>query len=679
MKKILILLLLLFAFNISNAQQIMGTEKHVPGRSYKINELVVSGGAIYKALTDNSTTPPDANWEDITAGGGGGGTDDQIAAEVPFTPYLTIASTDVQTAIQELLDEAGVGIYLPLTGGVLSGNLKAPSYEFDTASPGTLGEGILSWNVDEGTMDLGLLGGNVSLQAGQEMVSYVKAVEGISDGDVVYASGAVGISSKIEVSKYIANNTIQELQLLGVATEAITIGNFGYITVFGKVRGIPTDGTAESETWLEGDILYSSPTTAGKLTKVLPVAPNQAIPVAMVISVHASNGTLMIRPSHGYHLGELHDIEITTIQDKDALIWNNANSRWENKQLVEADISDLTHTADTNTQLAIATSGEVDTGTDNTKAISPLALAGSTLQSNVTTNNAKVTFPGFTSLFTDYGFTDNSSTWDALVTDDDLGVPGIYGIGWDANNDSPTKNDVYDKIEAVILGGGGEGTTVSDTPEIDLTLTGADITADIVLGSIDETKLDTSTNTSLNLADTSTQPGDNLSTLVDNLGHIEESTTVSDTAELDLTLTGVNITGSILASSIDETKLDTSTNASLDLADSALQSEVDGSISNELQTIANTSAATTHTATLSDTGGSLQLVEGANITLTTTGTALDGIVTIAATSSGADGLGPDGDKGDITVGGTGTTLTIDAGAIDETQLDVSTNASCWSN
>ena len=58
--------------------------------------------------------------------------------------------------------------------------------------------------------------------------------------------------------------------------------------------------------------------------------------------------------------------------------------------------------------------------------------------------------------------------------------------------------------------------------------------------------------------------------------------------------------------------------------------EVDGSVTNELQTIANTSDATTHTATLSNSGGSLQLVEGANITLTTTGTSSDGIVTIAS-------------------------------------------------
>lgn len=52
------------------------------------------------------------------------------------------------------------------------------------------------------------------------------------------------------------------------------------------------------------------------------------------------------------------------------------------------------------------------------------------------------------------------------------------------------------------------------------------------------------------------------------------------------------------------------------------------------QTITNTSNATSHTVTLSATGGSVQLVEGANITLTTTGTGADGIVTIASTGGG---------------------------------------------
>lgn len=49
---------------------------------------------------------PDASGE-IMLTSTTGATDDQNASEVPFTPYSTIASTDVQAAIQELLDEGG--------------------------------------------------------------------------------------------------------------------------------------------------------------------------------------------------------------------------------------------------------------------------------------------------------------------------------------------------------------------------------------------------------------------------------------------------------------------------------------------------------------------------------------------------------------------------------------------
>jgi len=55
------------------------------------------------------------------------------------------------------------------------------------------------------------------------------------------------------------------------------------------------------------------------------------------------------------------------------------------------------------------------------------------------------------------------------------------------------------------------------------------------------------------------------------------------------------------------------------------------------QTLANTSDSSSHTATLSATGGSIKLVEGSNITLTTTGTTADGIITIASTGGGGSG------------------------------------------
>ena len=55
--------------------------------------------------------------------------------------------------------------------------------------------------------------------------------------------------------------------------------------------------------------------------------------------------------------------------------------------------------------------------------------------------------------------------------------------------------------------------SVTDTSEIDLAITAKALSASIVAGSIDETKLDASVNASLGLADSSVQPGDALTTL----------------------------------------------------------------------------------------------------------------------------------------------------------------------
>lgn len=63
---------------------------------------------------------------------------------------------------------------------------------------------------------------------------------------------------------------------------------------------------------------------------------------------------------------------------------------------------------------------------------------------------------------------------------------------------------------------------------------------------------------------------------IEALAQVNAIDTVTDTAEIDLTITAKALSASIVVGSIDETKLDTSVNASLDLADSALQAAAIG-------------------------------------------------------------------------------------------------------
>lgn len=72
--------------------------------------------------------------------------------------------------------------------------------------------------------------------------------------------------------------------------------------------------------------------------------------------------------------------------------------------------------------------------------------------------------------------------------------------------------DDTDPLNPIVNASGGGGSshdpvTVTDSSEIDFTLTDQDITASLIAGSIDESKLDTSVNASLDLADSASQPG----------------------------------------------------------------------------------------------------------------------------------------------------------------------------
>lgn len=176
--------------------------------------------------------------------------------------------------------------------------LNVDKATFNLATAETTGIGQLNWNDTDGTLNLGLKGGNVTLQVGQEVVARVvnKTVPLIdlleSNYQVVRVTGATGQRLSVRLAQ--ADTDANSQTTLGIVTENINKNQEGFITVLGVVRSINTTGSLQGETWNDGDVLYLSPTTAGRITNIKPQYPNKIIIVGYVEYAHINNGKIFV-------------------------------------------------------------------------------------------------------------------------------------------------------------------------------------------------------------------------------------------------------------------------------------------------------------------------------------------------------------------------------------------------
>ena len=232
---------------------------------------------------------------------------------------------------------------VPYTGATTNVNLgeygiSAGYFQADLTPTLTGGIGRLIWNDTDGTLDLGLKGGNVTLQIGQEQVQRVVNKSGAdlleSAYQVVKVINAQGQRLAVDLAQ--GNNDLNSADTLGIVTENISNNQEGFITTSGLVRGINTTGSLQGETWADGDILYLSPTTAGAITKVKPTAPQHSVILGYVVYAHANNGKIYTKIDNGYEVGELHDCYLPTPSNNDGIFWNTANSRYQNNTIAGA-------------------------------------------------------------------------------------------------------------------------------------------------------------------------------------------------------------------------------------------------------------------------------------------------------------------------------------------------------
>jgi hypothetical protein len=294
--------------------------------SEKVNGLTVETAVPSGALfTDTIYTLPVAS---TTIGGVKSGTDITVDGSGNVS-VVDDSHNHVISNVDGLQDVVVGKLNLDQTTpqSVINGSPIMEGIQFDiTPSTTNASTGLMRWNEDDGTLDVGLPSG-VTGQMFQEMFYDGKNRTGadIPNGTPIMFAAAVGSSGKVKIQKAIANGTIPSEYIMGISTETIANGEFGKVTCFGKVRGLNTSGTPYSETWLQNDLIYVGK-TAGSLTNVVPPAPEQKILIASVIVASATVGTLLIRPTWATKLTDLEDVNGTALTVSGQIpVWDNTN------------------------------------------------------------------------------------------------------------------------------------------------------------------------------------------------------------------------------------------------------------------------------------------------------------------------------------------------------------------
>ena len=234
-----------------------------------------------------------------------------------------------------------------ITGSVrISGSIDDIKYiDFDTVEPAT-GIARLGWDAGEGTLTIGLSGGNVNIPIGVTNfeTAYNADSSSISKGDVVRVSGAQG--NRVAVQKANNLNDDGSATTVALAAETIGVGAEGKVITSGLLKGINTTAFGE------GDLLYLS-STPGGITNIKPHAPFHEVRIGVAQRIHASVGIVNVKVDNGYEIDELHNVLIHTASLADKQLLAYSGSVWANQTISNLGIAE---TASLNPVLAYTAS-----------------------------------------------------------------------------------------------------------------------------------------------------------------------------------------------------------------------------------------------------------------------------------------------------------------------------------
>jgi hypothetical protein len=288
-------------------------------KTYSI-QVNSSGDLVVNVPWVSGSGASDGDITSVVAGSGlsGGGTTGDVtlnaltastSASGITTLTNTIDSTQTKALTPKAVNDAG---YLTTESDTLqtvtdrgsnttnsiftSGNITATSGYFDTFDMTLLGdgsqpphlEGRLFYDSENHTITMFNDEPDVSLQIGQELYIRVRneTPDDIPNGSVVRLEGSHGNAAPTIVLA--SADSEENSQVAGFATHTIESNSFGYISTFGLVRGVDTNGGMS-----DGDELFLS-VTSGEYVNADPGIPYYSVSLGRVIVSHESNGSIFV-------------------------------------------------------------------------------------------------------------------------------------------------------------------------------------------------------------------------------------------------------------------------------------------------------------------------------------------------------------------------------------------------
>jgi hypothetical protein len=225
-----------------------------------------------------------------------------MGAKLPIDPRFVKADIAARNAITQRYE--GLAVYVvsemktyQLQGGIANTNWVATSVngvdflKFNIPGPITpIEEGELRWNATDDTLDLGMSGGDITLQIGQETFIKVRNQTGstLLNGAPVYINGANALLGIPTVALASCRTEDISQSTIGILTKDIPDGENGYCTVRGLVRNINTSSL------VAGDKLYVG-TTPGTLVTSIPDEHSHGVLVGIVVKVGVTTGSILCR------------------------------------------------------------------------------------------------------------------------------------------------------------------------------------------------------------------------------------------------------------------------------------------------------------------------------------------------------------------------------------------------